>query len=67
MRISTITVSASRTINTGNYNSMKVEGACTIELEPGEDESPFIDIARRRAIAEIKLQMEECYKEVKPK
>ena len=63
MKISQITISASRTVNLGNYNSLKVEGAATVTL----DEHDLIDIARDAAIKEVKEQMEEAFKEFKPK
>lgn len=67
MKISSITLSASRTINTGNYNSLKVEGSATVELADGEDTPMQLEIARSRAIGEIKTQMQEAYNEVKAK
>ena len=66
MRIKEITIGASRTINLGDYNSIRVEGSCTIELNPGEDESPFIENARSLAIEEVKCQLKEAYEKVKP-
>jgi hypothetical protein len=66
MRIKEITVGASRTINLGNYNSIKVEGRATIELEAGEDESPFIERAREKAIEEVRCQLKEAYTALQP-
>lgn len=63
MRIKEITVGASRTINMGNYESIRVEGSCTIELD---DDDSVIGPAREAAIAECKLQMNEAYKAIKP-
>lgn len=63
MRMSSITVTGSRTINLGNYESLKVEGSCTVDL----DESDIIDLARQSAIDEIKLQMQEAAKQLQPK
>lgn len=67
MRIKEITVSASRTINLGNYESLRVEGSCTMELQPHEAEAEFVDAARKQAIEEIKTQMNQAYNAVKPK
>lgn len=66
MRIKEITIGASRTINLGNYNSIKVEGRATVELEEGEDGSPFIEAARDKAIEEVKLQLKEAYTKIQP-
>ena len=66
MRIKEITIGASRTINLGNYNSIKVEGSCTIEIADGEDASPFIEVAREKAIEEVRQQLKEAYKELSP-
>ena len=67
MRISQITVTASRTVNTGNYNSLRVEGSATVDLSEGEDKPMQLEIARGRAIDEIKTLMIEAYNEVKGK
>ena len=61
-KIKQITVSASRTINLGNYESMRVDGSCTIEIEDPSQ----IAFARAKALEEVKLQMNEAYKSVKP-
>ena len=66
MKIKEITVGASRTINLGNYNSIKVEGRCTVELADGEDESPFIELAREKATNEVRELLKEAYTELKP-
>lgn len=60
MRIKEITVGASRTINLGNFNSIKVE------LSEGEDQSPHIDAAREWALNEVKQQLKEAYVKIKP-
>lgn len=62
MKISQITMSASRTINLGNYNSMQVQGSCTIDV----DEEDLLDLVRSHAIDEIKEQMSEMFKSLKP-
>ena len=66
MRIKEITVGASRTINLGNYNSIKVEGRATIELGEGEDGSPFIEAAREKGIEEVRCQLKEAYTKLQP-
>lgn len=63
MKISQISISAQRTINLGNYESMQVRGECTIDL----GENDLIDDARMRAINEIKEQMTDVFNAVKPK
>lgn len=65
IRIKEITISASRTINLGNYESMQVQGSCTVEIDAncGSD----IVIARNKALEEVKIQMNEAYKAIKPK
>lgn len=62
-RVKEITVSASRTINLGNYESMQVQGSCTIEI----DDPSQINFAREKALQEVKTQMNEAYKSIKPK
>lgn len=62
MRIKEITMTGSRTINLGNYNSIKIEGSCTIELAEGES---TVD-ARALALIEIKNQMNEMHNSLKP-
>lgn len=67
MRLSQITVSASRTINVGNYNSVKVEGAATVTFD--EDETDAMDIAegREMAKAEVMQHLKMMWAELKPK
>lgn len=65
MRIKEITVGASRTINLGNYESLKVEGSCTVELS--EHDKGNVETARKIALEEVKTQMNEAYKATKPK
>lgn len=62
MRIKGITVGASRTVNLGNYESVKVEGLCTVEIENGDD----IALARAAAIDEVKTQMSQIFATVQP-
>jgi len=61
-KIKQITVGASRTINLGNYESMRIDGSCTIEI----DDPSQITFARAKALEEVKLQMSEAYKSIKP-
>lgn len=63
MKISQITISASRTVNLGNFNNIKIEGSVTINL----DENDLIDDARNIAVNEIKQQMKTAFTELKPK
>lgn len=63
MRISKISIAAPRTINLGNYESLQVRGECTIEI----DENDLIEIARSRAIEDVKDQMQEAFAATKPK
>ena len=66
MRIKEITVGGSRTINLGNYNSIKIEGNCTVEFSAGEEEDIFIEAARNMAIDEVKVQLKHAYANLKP-
>lgn len=66
MFIKEISVSASRTINLGNYNSIKVEGSCTVHIDETEQDDLFIQSAREIAMAEVKTQLVETYKKIKP-
>ena len=63
MKISQITITASRTINLGNYESLRVEGSATINIE----EDKTCEQARALAIAEVKQQMQETALACKPK
>lgn len=63
MKITQITVSASRTINLGNYESMQVQGSCTVEI----DDAKELPDARKAAVEECKTQMNEAYKAIRPK
>ena len=67
MKIKHITIGASRTINLGNYNSMRVEGSCTVEFD--DDETDVFDVSQARALAldEVRTQMAVAYDELKPK
>lgn len=73
MRIKEITIGASRTVNLGNYNSLKVEGRCTVELpvtfdmEEQSVQEEMLAKARSTAVSEVKVQMEEAFEQFKPK
>jgi hypothetical protein len=67
MRIKEVTVGASRTINLGNYNSLKVEGRATLELDEGEDTADHLAVAREIGMAEVKEQLKYAYEQLKPK
>ena len=73
MKMKEITMSASRTINLGNYESMTVKGGCTIELTDvegvrvGQDSWGDQDVVHNVAIKEIKTQMEKMFIALKPK
>jgi hypothetical protein len=62
MKIKEITVGGSRTINLGNYNSIKVEGRCTVEID---DESE-LEKAREAATEEVLSQMKHAYERFVP-
>ncbi len=63
MRISQITIGVSRTVNLGNYNSLKIEGLVTVDLL----EDDRIEDARDLATKEIKEQLKTAYSKFKPK
>jgi hypothetical protein len=67
MKLSQITISASRTINIGNYNSVKVEGSATVTFDEGEGDE--LDIADGRELAknEVMDQLKMMWAELKPK
>ena len=67
MRLSQITVSSSRTINTGDYNSVKLEGSATVVFD--EDETDSLDIATGREMArtEVTEQLKMMWSQLKPK
>lgn len=67
MYIKEITVGGSRTINLGNYNSIKVEGSCTVHLDESEQDELFIQSAREMATLEVKTQLINAYKSIQPK
>lgn len=67
MRIKEITVGGSRTINLGNYNSIKVEGSCTVELNTLDDlDGDAVSNARTLATNEVKSQLKEAMTTLSP-
>ncbi len=66
MFIKEITVGGSRTINLGNYNSIRVEGSCTVNLNENEQDEAHLTLAREKALAEVKIQLVDAYKRLKP-
>lgn len=58
MRITTARVSAAKTINLGNYNSIRVEADVTAELADGED----LEAVGPRLQAELKRLLEDTYR-----
>lgn len=63
MKIKELTVVVGRTINLGNYNSLKIEQGVTVSLEDGDD----IEDARAAAFDEIKHGLVEQNKKFNPK
>lgn len=64
MKITEITVGASRTINTGNYNSTRVEGSVTATLDPDDVDSNYMISPNviTRLNDEVLNQMRATYK-----
>jgi len=66
MKVTSITIGASRTVNLGNYNSVKVEGSITMEILPsdcavaGEVSTSIIHLIT----GEVQDQMEVMYRQV---
>ncbi|MBI2240269.1 MAG: hypothetical protein HYU59_05630 [Magnetospirillum gryphiswaldense] len=61
MRITSITVGLARTINLGNFESARLEGAATVEIAEGDD----VDIARESAMNELEIQLRSLYAKFK--
>jgi len=64
MKIKQVRISASRTINLGDFNSLKIEGECVVQM-PSEGVYSSSD-ARQLAIKEVKEQLKEAYTAFKP-
>ena len=70
MKVSQISISISRTINLGNYESLQVKGQATIDFDEMDElmgEEKYLPEARKKAIDEVKLQMNQAFAETKPK
>jgi hypothetical protein len=61
MRVTTIKLSATRTLNMGNFNSMKVEAEITAELGDGET----VDDVRQPMQAEVNKLLKANAQETK--
>lgn len=61
--IRTITVGMGRTYNMGDYESYRIEGAITVELEPGDTPAE----AAEKSFPILREQMKKTYTEFKPK
>jgi hypothetical protein len=55
MRISQVTFA--RTLNLGNFNSVKVE--CTVDLEPGDDADVATQMGKQYIGKQLRLKAEE--------
>lgn len=53
MKPTKISVSYGRTINTGNFNSVRLDASIEVELEPGDSASDAYD----KAFATVKTQV----------
>ena len=58
MRIAQFTVATSRTINLGNFESLRVEGSVVVDLS--EDDN--IDFARSQAQKQLRQLLEDTYR-----
>jgi len=52
------TIGASRVVNLGNYENIKVEASLTVEVPAGDD----YEILKDRAQTELRTLMEETYR-----
>ncbi len=55
MRISSISLSLGRTVNLGDYNSMRVETGATMDIDEGDD----LSAAKAALHDEVKAMLEE--------
>lgn len=62
MRITQFTVGASRTMNLGNFNSLRIEASVTTDLNDGDDRA----IAETQAQSELRHLLEQTYRNMKP-
>ena len=65
MRLRQISLTTSRTINLGNYESLRLEAGAVIEFEDGETPDPAA--ARATAIEEIHAGLNEQQKHFRPR
>lgn len=63
MKVRSVTVGMGRTYNMGNYESFRIDGSVTVDLDPGETPED----AARAAMPVLREQMKATYKEFKPK
>lgn len=63
MKIRSITIGMARKYYIGNYESFQIEGAVTVDLDPGETEIE----AARKSFPVLREQMKATFQEFKPK
>lgn len=63
MKIRQMTLTAGRTFNLGNFESLRVDASATVDIEDGED----LAAARGAALAEIRAGLAQLHTEFKPK
>lgn len=61
--IKQITVSVGRTVNLGNFESLRIEGSATVEIEPGQ----ALEDAEREALDEARKLLVAAYNQNRPK
>lgn len=62
MKVKQITVAMGRTYNMGDYESFRIDGAVTVDLDPGEEPIE----AAQKAFPILREQMRATFKEFKP-
>lgn len=60
--VRSVTVGMGRTYNMGDYESFRIEGAITVDLEPGDTPED----AARKSFPILRAQMKDTFKEFKP-
>ena len=65
MKLKQVTMTVSRTINLGNYESLRLEAGAVIEFENGEEPDP--KAARETMLAEVRLSLKEQFLAFKSK
>jgi hypothetical protein len=63
MKIRQMTLTAGRTFNLGNFESLRVDASATVDIEEGED----LAAARDAAVSEIRASLGTLHAEFKPK